>query len=283
MSRPFDVALATCAELPDGAPYDAPLLAALHAAGLTCTWADWDDNTFEWSSAACVLVRSPRGYYLRADQFVDWAQRVAATTTLWNPAPLIRWNHDKRYLLALANTGIPIVPTTWCDGGLTTDLAALLDAQGWTDAVVKPVVSAGAWNTRRVHRDALRDAPLPDRPMMVQPYLASVEDHGERCYVFFNDGLHSDADPFSHVVRKNTPLEPFDVVAEAATSVDDELALARRVIARIRGDWLYARVDTMRDADGTPLLGELELMEPNLFFTTAPGSAERFVRAFRAR
>ena len=118
--------------------------------------------------------------------------------------------------------------------------------------------------------------------MMAQPYLASVEAHGEQCHVFINGGGETD-DRFSHVVRKNTPLLPRDVEAEATAPSAPDLALARAVLDHIPGDWLYARVDTMRDADGTPLLGELEVMEPTLFFTCAGGSAERFVRALRAR
>jgi hypothetical protein len=42
---------------------------------------------------------------------------------------------------------------------------------------------------------------------------------------------------------------------------------------------LYARVDLIRDAEGAPVLLELELTEPSLFFAHAPGSAERFARA----
>jgi hypothetical protein len=40
-----------------------------------------------------------------------------------------------------------------------------------------------------------------------------------------------------------------------------------------------ARVDIAADADGAPVLMELEAIEPNLYLDTAPGAAERFARA----
>jgi hypothetical protein len=60
----------------------------------------------------------------------------------------------------------------------------------------------------------------------------------------------------------------------------DELELAHAVLAALPFEMpLYARVDLIRDAEGAPVLLELELTEPSLFFAHAPGSAERFARA----
>ncbi len=42
---------------------------------------------------------------------------------------------------------------------------------------------------------------------------------------------------------------------------------------------LYARVDLIRDQKGEPVVLELELIEPSLFFPFAGGSAERFAAA----
>ncbi len=282
MNGPFDIVLVTCAAMPAGDPDDDPLRDALTAAGLSWTQVAWDDDSFDWSSTCGALLRTPWDYYLRPAEFVAWAERAATQTQLHNSAQLLRWNHDKRYLQELERAGIPIVPTAWMENGATADLDAVLGERDWPDAVVKPVVSADAWQTQRIRLGEDPAQPLPELPMMAQPYLASVEDDGERCHIFINGGA-DDADTFSHVVRKLTPLLPRDVEAVAAEPRKDEVALARRVLTHIPGDWLYARVDTMRDAGGTPLLSELEVMEPTLFFTCADGSAERFVRALRER
>ena len=73
----------------------------------------------------------------------------------------------------------------------------------------------------------------------------------------------------------------------AGTAEPDELELAERVVAMVRNRFgtvpLYARVDMLRAADGSPVLLELEAIEPNLYFEQAPGSAERLADAIVAR
>ena len=45
---------------------------------------------------------------------------------------------------------------------------------------------------------------------------------------------------------------------------------------------LYARVDMLTGTDGSPVLLELEAVEPNLYFGTTPGVAERLADAIVA-
>jgi hypothetical protein len=46
---------------------------------------------------------------------------------------------------------------------------------------------------------------------------------------------------------------------------------------------LYARVDLAPGTDGSPLLMELELIEPSLFFECGPRALERLVDAIGSR
>jgi hypothetical protein len=73
----------------------------------------------------------------------------------------------------------------------------------------------------------------------------------------------------------------------ASSAADEELDLARRVIAEVGDRFgstpLYARVDMLRGDDGSPVLLELEAVEPNFYFEQAPGAAERFADAIVAR
>jgi hypothetical protein len=57
---------------------------------------------------------------------------------------------------------------------------------------------------------------------------------------------------------------------------------AAHVLAVVTEKPLYARVDGI-SRGGAFLLMELELIEPNLFFDIAPGSAERFAAALSRR
>jgi hypothetical protein len=281
------VALATCRDLPELDPDDRPLAAALRARGLEVEVALWDDPDYDWGGARIVLLRSTWDYFRRLPDFLAWAERVARATTLLNPLEAVRWNLDKRYLVELAGRGAPVVPTLLLERGARVDLAALLAERGWRDFVLKPAVSADSWETYRLDADRLEEASahlarlLPERDLLVQPFLAAVESNGERCLVFL-DGR------FSHAVRKN-PLTrggrwaglPEGVPVEAER---DELDAAARVLAACPFDaLLYARVDLVRGAGGEPLLLELELAEPTLFLADAPAGLERLVAALLRR
>lgn len=287
----MDVALVTFAGLPDLDPDDRPLADALCARGLEVGAICWDDPGFDWASTRMALIRSPWDYYKRYDDFLAWAERTAAVTRLENPLSVVRWNLDKRYLVALAAAGAPVVETVLLERGERADLAALLAACGWSAAVLKPAVSADSWEAISVGPGAIAagqahlDRLLPERAMLVQPFLASVEDYGERCLVAIDGEL-------SHAVRKNALTRggrwaglPEGMPVEIA---DDERAAAVAILAaagRLAGfeRTLYARVDLVRDDGGRPRLLELELAEPTLFVSTSPDGLERLVAAIERR
>lgn len=264
----------------------APLCAALGAAGVAHVVVDWDDPAVDWSSFQAALVRSTWDYIDRLDEFLAWLDGVAAVTRLLNPPQVLRWNLHKGYLLALQARGIPIVPTTLLRPGDPVELPA---SGEW---VVKPAVGAGSRGARRfdhasrdahAHADALLAS---GRDVLIQPYLARVDAAGETALMYF-------AGRYSHAIRKG-PLLPANAEATAALFAPeaitarepgaDERALGDQILAALpfATPPLYARVDLLRDDAGAPVLLELELAEPSLFFATAPGSAETFVSALLA-
>ena len=97
----------------------------------------------------------------------------------------------------------------------------------------------------------------------------------------------------SHAIRKGPLLRLDDgLVAGLFAPEDirprvagrDEQALATAALAGLPFEPpLYARVDMVREAAGTPVVLELELTEPSLFLAHAPGSADRLARAALAR
>jgi O-ureido-D-serine cyclo-ligase len=96
-----------------GTDPDMPLLlAALRAAGADAHEVDWDDDGVDWSRYDLALLRSTWDYAHRAQEFLDWAARVAEQTHLQNPLAVVRWNSDKHYLAELARAGVPVVPST---------------------------------------------------------------------------------------------------------------------------------------------------------------------------
>jgi hypothetical protein len=73
------------------------------------------------------------------------------------------------------------------------------------------------------------------------------------------------------------------VSTDAVAIAPAEAALARRVIDAVRGSLLYARVDVAPGPDGEPVLMELELVEPSLFFPQCLPALERFVAGIRRK
>lgn len=300
------IALATCASLPTLDAEESPLLGELQARGVDVEAAVWDDPGVDWAGYDLVVIRSTWDYATRRSEFVAWAERVEATTTLVNPAAVVRWNTDKHYLAELEAAGVPVVPTMWLEPERHLSSRALhtrFPAHG--DFVIKPAVSAGSVDTGRYTAiDAgsrglaishARRLLAAGRTVMVQRYLTSVDTVGERAHIFI-DG------EYSHSVRKGAMLTGPDMGGtglykeERMSRIDAspvEVDMARRVVATAtellgRGGeasvpLLYARVDLVSGDDDQPVLMELETVEPSLFMSLGDGAVERFASAILAR
>lgn len=280
------VAFATCAAWRDLYPEDRELADAVEATGAEVVPAVWDDADVDWASFDLVLLRSTWDYHERIAEFRAWIERTSRATTLRNPASLARWNTDKRYLRRLAERGVPTVPTQWLDAAARVDLAALLAQQGWEEAIVKPVIGLGSSGLLRLRAaeaaaggpaQAHLDALLADGDAMVQPFLSSLERDGELSMLFFGGR-------FSHALYKRPPAGEFRVqpyfgaVSIPATPTTAQHAVAEAVLAGVEEELLYARVDLVADDAGAPVLMELELVEPALYFEADPTAVERFAQ-----
>jgi glutathione synthase/RimK-type ligase-like ATP-grasp enzyme len=276
---------------------DEMLLERLRERGVDASTVPWDDPGTDWDSFDLVVARSVWDYSLRHDEFARWLGSVRAPVE--NDPRLLLWNSDKRYLADLGAAGVPVVPTAFVPPG---DPVPEIDGE----TVVKPTISAGGRNTGRFGPTAAAEAAaLIERigslgkTAMVQPYFGRVDAEGETAVALVDGAV-------SHVLRKRAILAPDEVapvrtsdrlgVAEvmydpelvvAGTAAEDELELAGRVIEEIRRRFwttpLYARVDMLRDADGAPVVLELEAVEPNFYFEQAPGADARFAEAIVRR
>lgn len=290
------VALATCREFPLLDDEDRLLIPALADLGIDAVPVVWTDDTVDWASFDAVVLRETWDYSDDRPVFLEWVHRVAAVSQLLNPAAVVEWNTDKRYLRDLADAGVPVVPTTFIEPG--DDPAQWLPVGDFTDVVVKPAVSCGSRDTVRyvaaeaqhVTEDHVRRLLDEQRTVMVQPYLDAVDTVGETAVLFFGG-------EFSHAIRKG-PLLARGVEGEKVEGLfvqeqidprdptPQELDVARRAIQQIpggAGTALYARVDLIPGPDGAPLLLELELTEPSLFLSHAAGAPERLAASIAAR
>jgi glutathione synthase/RimK-type ligase-like ATP-grasp enzyme len=280
------VALVTNAAHPTLSADDQLLRDALAARGFLPVAARWDDAAEEWSAYDAVVIRSCWDYHHRAAEFGAWLVALERQRArVFNPLLTLRWNTRKTYLRDLAARGVPVVPTVWVARGDEVTLAGVLRQSQWDDAVVKPTVSASAfetWRTRRAaaERDEHRFAQLArERDLMIQPYMPTIEGEGELSLIYLGGR-------FSHAVRKRPRPGDFRVQHEFGGTSEpmnpdaDLVAQGARIVAAAPTPCLYARVDGCV-ADGQLTLMELELIEPSLFFGQDAGAADRFVEALR--
>ncbi len=274
-----------------------PLEHALREAGAQVTVADWDDDAIDWSSFDLALLRSTWDYTQRASEFLDWVRRVSERTRLLNPLAVVRWNIGKHYLAELSRADVPVVPSAFVepDDDAQAALTAFLDVYPEaTEFVIKPCVGAGSLDAQRYRREERQAAiahlqRLLDarRAVLLQPYLHSVDEYGETALLFF-EGAFSHAIRKGPLLRSNAALTGGLFVTEEITSREasaQEIEIAKQALGAIPfpQPLLYARVDLIRDADGSPRLLELELTEPSVFLNHAEGVAERFARAILRR
>ena len=289
------LALATFSGMPPDFDDERELVELLRARGAEVELWPWD-GPHDWRSRDLVVVRTTWDYTWKLAAFQHWLRTLPCA--LENAPALQLWNSDKRYLADLAAAGIPSVPTRFVAPG---EPAPPLVGE----VVVKPSVSAGGRHTGRFGpgaHDAARalvaEIAASGRTAMVQPYLANVERSGETAIVVIDGEV-------SHVLRKGAILAPDEVapvrpdalgaaermydpdLVRASTAQPDELALAERVLAFVEQRFatrpLIARVDLLRDPAGTPILLELEAIEPSLYTGEAPGSAARLADAILRR
>lgn len=284
------MAAASCARFPD-LHDDWPLLrAALADAGVDAETAVWNDPAVEWSAFDLVLVSGAWDNIHHVDEFLAWADSVAAAgVRVLNPPATLRWNIDKHYLRDLERAGVPTVPTLWVEpAGEPPDLSLVGLREG--EVVVKPSVSGGGYRTARYEahehdaaRAHVRELVSSGRPVMVQPYEPRVDDEGETDLVYVGG-------TFSHAVHKDPMIRrgvgPSDSlianqVVTAAKATPAQLAVAGQALLAaegLLGPVAYARVDMVETLHAGPALLELELLDPVLFLTHHPQSAPAFAR-----
>lgn len=273
------VQFATCRHLPDLTASDAILRSALEARGATVSAAPWDLMQLEAGSLVCP--RSTWDYYLHWPEFRDWitalAERLGAT---WNPPETLLWNGDKIYLRELEAAGVALPRTRWFEPGERPDHTALAEVCDGGKAVLKPRISGTAYATFVVGPDTELAAPqwrpLEQWGSLLQAFVPEIAG-GEISLIFV-------AGVFTHAVLKRPAPGEFRVQNDHGGTIEplapghDLVAFAERALAAANRPWLYARVDVVETASG-PLLMELEMLEPDLFFTQAPAAAERLADA----
>ena len=270
------VALATCAQVPEGDDEAPALTEALERRGVKAEPAVWDDPTVDWASFDLVVIRSTWDYPERRRQFLDWAESLPSVL---NAPEVLSWNTDKRYLQGLGETA---VPTTFLEPGSSFHPPE-------SPFVVKPAVGAGSIGAASYEGSDFRagqhvaELHAAGKTVMVQPYVEAVDTDGELALIFLGG-------TYSHAVRKEALLAVgsgpatglyLEETLTAAQASPRELEVAEHALGAIpfrKQELLYARVDLLPG----PAVLEIELTEPSLFIGYDPDASGRFADAITA-
>lgn len=276
------IVFATCEEIPQGTADDELFKKALIEMGHKVETHIWTDASVNWQKFDVCLPRSTWDYHKKRDLFLSWAEKISRHSKLINPLEVLRWNSSKDYLLELQQQGLPVVPTeiySSFDEGLK---AAQKSLKKFGLIVLKPVISATSDLTYFISKsEDLNDAIatiLRRGKMIIQPLLSSVTSDGELSLIYFKiDGRLI----YSHSVRKLPKAGDYRVQGEFGGSSEPieataaALEAAEKTVSLLPAGVCYARVDFL-DWKTNPQIGEIELVEPELFFRHIKNSRHSF-------
>jgi glutathione synthase/RimK-type ligase-like ATP-grasp enzyme len=255
---------------------DHALIAELAKLDLTPTERPWTAGLNGITAADTLVIRAIWDYHLRPQEFVAWldgVRRIGCPTI--NPEALIRWNHHKTYLRELAQKGIATPETYFFRSH--EEFAENRPHLAHLEYVLKPVISASAHRTARVARSDIAKAAqdFAGTHFMVQEFLPEIAD-GEWSLIYIGQ-------EFTHAVKK-VPASgefrsqrDFGAKQEAATPPPSAIMQGRQILSLLPEPADYARVDFVMRGD-TPLLIELELIEPELFLANHEVAARKLAQ-----
>jgi hypothetical protein len=277
------IAFVTCSVKPDFASDDLPVVNLLESMGATVLPLPWDVDSDEWSSLDLVVIRSCWNYHLHPEKFIKWLDRMEAEKVkLLNSVKTVRWNIHKSYLQDLEKKGTPLPETIWLTKGAKSNLSNLMMEKNWEKAVVKPAISATAFNTFLVSMAETSElqqkfeSQLQQADILVQKFMPEVQTQGEWSLIYFDK-------KFSHAVIKRPADRDFRVQNDfggtslLATPPAFVVEQADKILSLIDEPLLYTRVDGVVCGNQF-LLMELELIEPMLFLANGKDAAERFAK-----
>ena len=247
-------------------------------------FANWNDKSIAWESFDAAVIRSAWDYVPVRDEFLQFAKNVETKTKLFNSYDVMRWNTDKKYLSNLENKGVPIIPTKFASN-IDEAMPAISWAFGIAEAIaIKPTVGAGA----RLAGKATTEAEAIEfisrilearRTAIIQPYISSVDDEGEKAIIVINGEI-------SHVAKKVPALtKGGHGDAAGQLEITSEIKDIVKNISNAVNEWddlLFARVDVVRMGEKLVLM-ELELTEPWLFMQFRPEAGVNLFKALKQR
>jgi glutathione synthase/RimK-type ligase-like ATP-grasp enzyme len=277
------IALITDQEHPSLTRSDQLLIPAFEKFGIEALPAVWDDPSIDWAEYDHLILRSCWDYYTDIARFESWlAMFKDRSRRLINSVQLVEWNLHKKYLFELREKGIRMPETTLIAKGDERTLGEILKELKTSTIVVKPCNGASAHGVLKIEKGTSHTyepryrSLVSKTDMLVQTFMPEISE-GEYSAVFIGSHL-------SHVVLKKPKAGEFR--SNGGFGSTEELAdlsgpLEAKIIRIFRKcgvEPLFARLDFVF-VSSEPVLMELELIEPYLFFELKEHSANLFASA----
>ena len=239
---------------------------------------DWNDTNFNWSSTKSAIFRSTWDYFDQFSNFRNWLDLVKDQCYLINPYQQINWNLDKHYLIDLQKLDLPIVESVFVSKKTNLNLETISKSKNWKDIVIKPTISGAARHTYLLKNDEIKNfqekwlSLTNMEDFMVQEFQNNILSSGEIAVMLFGG-------KYSHSVLKKAKKGDFRVQDDFGGSVEkinpslEIIQLAEKTIKSLKTIPIYARVDIIFDNNNRPVISELELIEPELWFRFKEDSA----------
>ena len=264
--------------------YDHLLIGPMKENGWDVSFIPWNKLNQNWNNFDLVIVRSTWNYQNHLDEFLNVLRMIdQSKALLLNPLPLIEWNVNKTYLKDLKKDGIPIIPSLFFDDFDIDEVRNSFNTFDSEKVIIKPTVGANADKIMIINKsdnmDTLKKTKdiYKYRSFILQPFINSIKKDGEVSLIFFNKD-------FSHALSKVPKKGDFRVQEEHGGTLkllknldEQKINLCKKILSLLPYDFFYSRIDLVVNG-GNPLLMEIEVIEPSLYFNLEPKSAYLFAK-----
>ncbi|MEO0335821.1 MAG: hypothetical protein AAF202_05485 [Pseudomonadota bacterium] len=284
MMKPAIVFLG-CERVPVTSTDDILWINSLKERGYTVLSLDWRTPLDQFPERGVCLPRTTWDYFDHLEEFLEkLTQLEARGLQVINALETVRWNCDKLYLKRMSERGVPTLPSFFI-GESEQSVDEFFQQHPAEEYLLKPRVGAGGFGFQKFSmakmKSVLGSLSGSEGPLFVQPVLNEIKVSGEKSL------MYSMGKP-THAVQKLPGQGEIRIQEEWGGSTKlyepskEERALADRLIQEYAAELLYARVDLMNASDGRPLLMELELIEPSLYFRYLPEISETYAASLVA-
>jgi glutathione synthase/RimK-type ligase-like ATP-grasp enzyme len=258
---------------------DQLLILELKKLGLRVIKKAWDSSSFNWSDTKFAVFRSTWDYFDKFKEFKKWLEKVKKETIFINSYELINWNLDKKYLIELNKKGINIPTSVVVTKKDNLTLANLFKKYNFNEAIIKPTISGAARDTYRITKNNFYDYEnnffdlKSKEDLIFQEFLSNIISQGEISLIFIGR-------KYTHAVKKIAKEGDFRVQDDHGGSVEvynatkEEILFAQDCLEKCPVLPIYSRIDIIYDNKNEICLGEIEVIEPELWFRNNKNAAK---------